>query len=212
MPLSFRRFNRKGFLQNVASYLSSKPTQILSYAKTFGTIYGDLKLSKMPLMKSSKRKVKIGGSQNPPREDQAPINNGKFTMETMFGEELVPYPTFIAACLYLYYNITINDTIDVLIRFEPNHPSSFPCPHYHRIFSSPSQVDARTFFLTDLVNFDVNTLAKDLAAHVDELAYFAGKMLDEGGNNISNDMSEDDDFSEAKQEAMEESDDILVDQ
>jgi len=65
--------------------------------------------------------------------------------------------------------------------------------------------------LIELVDFDVNTLAKDLAPHVDELAYYAGKMLDEGGNNVSNDMNEDDDFNEAEQEAMEESDDTSVD-
>ena len=44
-------------------------------------------------------------------------------------------------------------------------------------------LDLSALNLTELVDFDVNTLAKEPKPHVDELADFVGEMQEERGNN-----------------------------
>ena len=64
-------------------------------------------------------------------------------------------------------------------------------------------LDLSALNLTELGNFDVNTLAKESKPRIDVLADCVREMQDERGNNERDEMSDDDsedaDFNEAEQ-------------
>jgi len=61
---------------------------------------------------------------------------------------------------------------------------------------SPVSIASLSLSALNLTDFNVNTLAIECQAHVDELADFGGEMLDEGGNNGSHNISDDDSEAE----------------